>query len=188
MRLGGMRTIGSFAAMILLAGCAAGGGDSRDVASATATPGAAGAVTASPGAPSVSAEAPPEGCFLTDAEVMDATGTSLYRPTEGSFGPKGDGSCLYYLAPEQSGGFGCHCLGTNGPFDLEGQGTDWLKNTPGDGEMLSGVGDGAYYLAASRGDDLWAVKGQVGIHIGIDYQHLSAEQLSALANLALGRL
>ncbi len=186
MQLGGMRTIGSFAAMILLAGCAAGGGDSRDGASATATQ--ATQATSAQGSPSVSAEAPPDGCFLTDAEVMAATGTTLNRPTEGSFGPKGDGSCQYYLAPEQSGGFGCHCFGTNGPFDLEGQGTDWLKDTPGDGEMLSGVGDGAYYLAGTRGDELWAVKGQVGIHVGIDYQHLSAEQLSALATLALGRL
>lgn len=176
----------TFLAGLLLASCAPGG--AGDSTGAMETPSAT--VEASLEQPNGSSTdaASQAGCFLTNAEVTAATGTTLLRPTEGSMGPKGDASCLYYLAPEQTGGFGCHCLSTNGPFDLEGQGTDWLKDLPAGGQMVSGVGDRAAYLAEGGGDELWAVKGQIGIHISIDYQHLSADQMSDLARAAFARL
>jgi hypothetical protein len=124
------------------------------------------------------------GCFLTPAEVEAATGHALTSPPEASFGPKGDASCQYYLAGEPMvGAFGCHCLSTNGPFDLEGQGTAWLDPLSG-GETVPGVGDGAYVLKASTGSDFWAVKGQTGIHISISQQSLTVEQFTVLANAA----
>ena len=65
----------------------------------------------------------PTECFLTAAEVEAATGKTLTMPPEGSTGPKGDQSCQYYLGGAVPlGGFGCNCLLTTGPFDLQGQG------------------------------------------------------------------
>jgi hypothetical protein len=129
------------------------------------------------------------GCFLTPAEVEAATGRTLTRAPEGSFGPKGDASCLYYLEGELPiGAFGCHCLGTNGPFDLQGQGTAWLEPLPSDGETVPGVGDKAYLLNGSTGNEFWAVKGQIGIHLGIDGQSLTVEQFTVLANAAFDRI
>ena len=122
------------------------------------------------------------GCFLTPAEVEAATGNALTSPPEASFGPKGDASCQYYLAGEPMvGAFGCHCLSTNGPFDLQGQGTAWLDNLPSGGESVPGVGDGAYVFNGSTASDFWAVKGQTGIHISIAQQSLSVEQFTVLA-------
>lgn len=129
------------------------------------------------------------GCFLTQAEVEAATGKTLTMPPEGSTGPKGDQSCLYYLGGAVPlGGFGCNCLGTNGPFDLQGQGTAWLDPLPSGGETVPGVGDTAYMLNGSTGNDFWAVKGQIGIHISISYQFLTVEQFTTLANAAFGRI
>jgi hypothetical protein len=123
------------------------------------------------------------GCFLTPAEVEAATGHALTSPPEASFGPKGDASCQYYLAGEPMvGAFGCHCLGTNRPFDLEGQGTAWLDNLPSGGESVPSVGDRAYVVNGSTASDFWAVKGQTGIHIGIAQQSLTVEQFTVLAN------
>jgi len=84
--------------------------------------------------------------------------------------------------------FGCHCLATNGPFDLEGQGTAWLDNLPSGGESVPGVGDRAYVLNGSTASDFWAVKGQVGIHISISFQSLTVEQFATLANAAFGHI
>jgi hypothetical protein len=86
------------------------------------------------------------------------------------------------------GGFGCNCLSTNGPFDLQGQGTAWLDTGPSGGETVDGVGDGAYMLNSATGNDFWAVKGQVGIHIGISFQLLTAEQFATLANAGFGHI
>jgi hypothetical protein len=128
------------------------------------------------------------GCFLTPAEVEAATGHTLTSPPEASFGPKGDASCQYYLAGESMvGAFGCHCLSTNGPFDLQGQGTAWLDPLSG-GEIVPGVGDGAYVLKGSTASDFWAVKGQTGIHISIAQQSLTVEQFTVLANAAFGHI
>jgi len=129
------------------------------------------------------------GCFLTPAEVEAATGNALTSPPEASSGPKGDASCQYYLAGEPMvGAFGCHCLSTNGPFDLEGQGTAWLDNLPSEAEPVSGVGDGAYLLKGSTASDFWAVKGQSGIHISIAQQSLTVEQFTMLAHAAFGHI
>jgi hypothetical protein len=128
------------------------------------------------------------GCFLTPAEVEAATGHPLTSPPEASFGPKGDASCQYYLAGEPMvGAFGCHCLSTNGPFDLQGQGTAWLDPLQG-GETVPGVGDGAYVLNGSTASDFWAVKGQTGIHISIAQQSLTVEQFTVLANAAFDHI
>jgi hypothetical protein len=130
-----------------------------------------------------------EGCFLTAAEVEAATGHALTSPPDASFGPKGDASCQYYLAGEPMvGAFGCHCLSTNGPFDLEGQGTAWLDSLPSGGESVPGVGDGAYVFNGSTASDFWAVKGQTGIHISIAQQSLTVEQFTVLANAAFDRI
>lgn len=129
------------------------------------------------------------GCFLTPAEVEAATGHTLTSPPEASFGPKGDASCQYYLDGESMvGAFGCHCLSTNGPFDLQGQGTAWLDDLPSGGEDVPGVGDRAYIFNGSTGNDFWAVKGQTGIHISMSYQFLTAEQFTVLANAAFDRI
>jgi hypothetical protein len=79
-------------------------------------------------------------------------------------------------------------LSTNGPFDLQGQGTAWLNNLPPGGQTVPGVGDGAYFLMQSTASDFWAVKGQIGIHISIAFQSLTVEQFTTLANAAFGRL
>lgn len=129
------------------------------------------------------------GCLLTPAEVEAATGHTLSKPPEGSFGPKGDASCGYDLGGELPiGAFGCHCLSTNGPFDLQGQGTAWLDDLPSGGEDVPGVGDRAYIFNGSTGNDFWAVKGQTGIHISMSYQFLTAEQFTVLANAAFDRI
>jgi hypothetical protein len=129
------------------------------------------------------------GCFLTPAEVEAATDKTLTRPPEVSTGPKGDQSCLFYLRGEvPAGGFGCNCLETNGPFDLQGQGIAWLNTLPSGGETVTGVGDGAYMLNASTGNDFWAVKDQTGIHIGISYQFLTVEEFTTLANAAFDHI
>jgi len=126
---------------------------------------------------------------LTQAEVEGATEKTLTRPPEASTGPKGDQSCLYYLGGAvPPGGFGCNCLSTNGPFDLQGQGTAWLDPLPSGGETVPGVGDGAYVLNASTGNDFWAVKGQTGIHISISYQFLTVDQFTTLANAAFAHI
>jgi hypothetical protein len=139
--------------------------------------------------PSASRSMLTAGCFLTLAEVEAATGHALTSPPEASFGPKGDASCQYYLAGEPMvGAFGCHCLSTNGPFDLEGQGTAWLDNLPSGGESVSGVGDRAYVLNGSTASDFWAVKGQTGIHISIAQQSLTVEQFTVLANAAFDHI
>jgi hypothetical protein len=129
------------------------------------------------------------GCFLTTAEVEEATGKTLARPPEGSTGPKGDQSCQYYLGGAVPvGGFGCNCLATNGPFDLQGQGTAWLDPLRPGAEIVSDVGDGATLLNGSNGGDFWAVNDQTGIHISISYQFLTAEQFATLANAAFDRI
>jgi hypothetical protein len=121
--------------------------------------------------------------------VEAATGDALTGPPDASFGPKGDASCQYYLAGEPMvGAFGCHCLSTNGPFDLEGQGTTWLDNLPSGGESVPAVGDGAYVVTGSTASDFWAVKGQTGIHISIAQQSLTVEQFTELANAAFDRI
>jgi hypothetical protein len=130
----------------------------------------------------------PTGCFLTAAEVEAATGKTLTRLPEGSSGPKGDQSCQYYFGSAPPGGFGCSCLATNGPFDLQGQGIAWLEPLPPGGETVTGVGDQAYMLNASTGNDFWAVKDQTGIHISMSFQFLTVEQFSTLANAAFDRV
>jgi hypothetical protein len=180
-----MSRIGLFAAAALLVCLAACGS-----ASTSLSPGAShslgASVVPSPSlAPSVATLTP--GCFLTAAEVQSATGNALSAPPEGSSGPKGDQSCTYALTGGVVVGFGCHCLGTNGPFDLQGQGTAWLNNLPRGGQTVPGVGDGAYVLVQSTASDFWAVKGQIGIHISIAFQSLTVEQFTALANAAFGR-
>lgn len=130
----------------------------------------------------------PSGCFLTQAEVEAAAGKTLKMPPDGSTGPKGDQSCQYYFAGAPPGGFGCNCLGTNGPFSLQGQGTAWLDPLPPGGETVVDVGDQAYMFNASTGNDFWAVKGQTGIHIGISFQFLTVEQFTTLANAMFGRI
>jgi hypothetical protein len=130
----------------------------------------------------------PSGCFLTQAEVEAAAGKTLTMPPDGSTGPKGDQSCQYYFGGAPPGGSGCNCLQTNGPFDLQGQGTAWLDDLPSGGETVVGVGDEAYMFNASTGNDFWAVKGQTGIHIYISFQFLTVEQYSTLANAMFARI
>lgn len=183
-------TLTVMATLAFLAGCAASGPSPKPGASilpgASQSQEASLPVTAS--LPASDTTLTP-GCFLTSAEVEAATGKTLTKPPEASGGPKGDQSCQYYLeGTVPPGGFGCTCLGTNGPFDLQGQGTAWLDPLPPGGETVAGVGDEAYMFNASTGNDFWAVKGQVGIHIGISFQFLTAEQFTTLANAAFGHI
>ena len=129
------------------------------------------------------------GCFLTPAEVEAATGRTLSGPPDVSIGPKGDVSCTFQLGGQvPAGGFGCNCLDTYGPFDLKGQGTGWFQTFPPGGQMITGVADGAYLVSGYTGNDLYAVSGQTGIHIGINFQFLTAEEFSTLANAAFAHL
>jgi len=182
-------TITFIATVVLLAGCATSGPSAHPGASLL--PGKSQSQESSQAAtasvPAGDTTLTP-GCFLTPAEVEAATGKTLERPPEGSTGPKGDQSCQFYLGGAvPPGGFGCNCLSTNGPFDLQGQGTAWLDPRPG-GEPVPGVGDGAYLLQGSTASDFWAVKGQVGIHISISFQSLTVEQFVTLANAAFGHI
>lgn len=179
------RLLAPMAAIALLVGCseAAPSGPLKPSQLAEASQSPAATLSSMAGLPSGDATLK-AGCFLTPAEVEAATGHALTSPPEASFGPKGDASCQYYLAGESMvGAFGCHCLSTNGPFDLQGQGTAWLDPIAG-GETVPGVGDGAYVLNGSTASDFWAVKGQTGIHISIAQQSLTVEQFTVLANAA----
>lgn len=185
-----VRLLASIATLGLLAGCGGAGTSLSPGASLLPDPSQSQGASLAPTAslPAGDTMLTP-GCFLTPAEVEAATGKTLTRPPEGSTGPKGDQSCQYYLGGAvPPGGFGCNCLGTNGPFDLEGQGTAWLDGLPSGGETVPGVGDQAYMLNGSTASDFWAVKGQTGIHIGISYQFLTVEQFITLANAAFGRI
>src|SRR6266545_1047195 len=119
----GVRLLASAATLALLAGCAMAGPSPKLGASVLPGPSQSQGASLAPTAslPAGDTTLTP-GCFLTPAEVEAATGKTLTRPPEASTGPKGDQSCLYYLGAAPPGGFGCNCLGTNGPFDLEGQG------------------------------------------------------------------
>jgi hypothetical protein len=172
-----VRLLASMVSLALLVGCG-GAGTSQ-------SQGASLAPTASIPASDTTL---PAGCFLTPAEVEAATGKTLTMPPEGSTGPKGDQSCQYYFGGAPPGGFGCNCLATNGPFDLEGQGTAWLDPLPSGGETVPGVGDQAYMLNASTGNDFWVVKDQTGFHISMSFQFLTVEQFTTLANAAFGRI
>jgi hypothetical protein len=183
-------TIAFMATLALLAGCATSGPSPKAGASLSAGPSQSqeASLQATGSLPAGDTTLTP-GCFLTPAEVETATGKTLTRPPEASTGPKGDQSCQYYLAGTvPPGGFGCNCLATNGPFDLQGQGTAWLDPLPPGGETVPGVGDGAYMFNASTGNDFWAVKGQIGIHVGISFQFLTAEEFTTLANAAFGHI
>jgi hypothetical protein len=180
-----MSRIGPFAAAAFLVCLAACGSASTSLSPGASLLLGASVVPIPSLAPSATTLTP--GCFLTVAEVESATGHALSAPPEGSTGPKGDQSCSYALTGGAVAGFGCHCLSTNGPFDLQGQGTAWLKTLPG-GQTVPGVGDGAYFLMQSTASDFWAVKGQIGIHISIAFQSLTVEQFTTLANAAFGRL
>ena len=173
----------------LLAGCGGGKSSPSSVDSLSSAPSQSQATSLAPTAsPPTGGTTLSPGCFLTAAEVEAATGNTLTGPPQGSTGPKGDQSCQYPLGGDvPPGGFGCHCLSTNGPFDLEGQGTAWLEPLSG-GETVPGVGDGAYMLKASTATDFWAVKGQTGIHISIADQTLTVDQFAALANAAFGHI
>jgi hypothetical protein len=180
----GIKLVASVAMLALLAGCS-GTGSSQSPAASQSQEGSL-SPTASLPAGDTTLTA---GCFLTPAEVAAATGKTPIRPPEVSTGPKGDQSCQFYLGGEvPPGGFGCNCLGTNGPFDLAGQGTAWLDTLPPDSKPVPGVGDGAYIFNAATGNDFWAVKGQIGIHISISFQFLTVEQFTTLANAAFGHI
>jgi hypothetical protein len=178
------------ATLAFLAGCATTGSGGKPEVSLTPGPSQSqeGSLPATASLPAGDTTLTP-GCFLTPAEVEAATGKTLTKPPEASTGPKGDQSCQYYLeGTVPPGGFGCTCLSTNGPFDLQGQGTGWLDNLPPGGETVDGVGDEAYMFNASTGNDFWAVKGQTGIHISISFQFLTAEQFTTLANAGFGHI
>lgn len=182
------RLLAFTATLALLAGCATSGPSSKGGASNVPGPSQSleASLPATTSLPAGDTTLTP-GCFLTPAEVEAATSTTLERPPEGSTGPKGDQSCQFYLGGAvPPGGFGCNCLSTNGPFDLPER--TWLAPLPSGGERVPGVGDEAYLLNASTASDLWAVKGQVGIHISISYQSLTVEQFATLANAAFGHI
>ena len=131
------RLLAFVATLAFLAGCATTGSGGKPDISLLPGPSQAQAASLPAGDTTLT-----PGCFLTPAEVEAATGKTLTRPPEASTGPKGDQSCQFYLeGTVPPGGFGCTCLGTNGPFDLPG-GT-WLAPPPSGGETVPGVGDEA---------------------------------------------
>ena len=175
--------------LALLAGCGTTGPSPKSGASLLPGPSQSqpASLGPTPSRPAGDANLPPE-CFLTATEVEAASGRTLTRPPEGSTGPKGDYSCQYYFGGAPPGGFGCSCLATNGPLDLQGEETAWLDTLPPGGEAVTGAGDQAYLLNESTGNDFWAVKGRTVIHIGISFQFLTAEQFTTLANAAFARI
>ena len=180
----GIKVLAFVATLGILAGCS--GAGSSPSQGASQSPGARARSTAS--LPAADTTLTP-GCFLTPAEVEAATGKTPTKPPEASTGPKGDKSCQFDLGGEvPAGGFGCNCLATNGPTDLEGELTAWLDNLPPGGEKVPGVGDGAYLRNASTGNDFWVARGRISIHISISFQFLTVAQFTTLANAAFDHI
>jgi hypothetical protein len=77
-------------------------------------------------------------------------------------------------------------------FDAEGQGLhlwDSVRTDPTfpNATDISGLGDDAFVTGSPHVTDLWAVKGQIGLHI-MAGRALTTEQLAALARAAFARL
>lgn len=79
-------------------------------------------------------------------------------------------------------------------FDAQGDGVRLWDSVRTDATFpnatdISGLGDDAFVTGSPNVTDLWAVKGQVGLHIMTDRdQGLTAEQFAALARAAFDRL
>lgn len=83
-------------------------------------------------------------------------------------------------------------LGIN-VFAAEGDPTSWLdpvRDSFPDGVDVPGIGDAAFIDDQPRGHDLWAVQGQMQLHIFVSprLDPLTVEQFKVLAEAAFGRL
>jgi hypothetical protein len=126
------------------------------------------------------------GCPVTQAEMEAAVGQSMSAPQVGQPAKNMTQDCLFGFGPFTAGSVQILV------FDTEGLGTAMWDSARADAPGatdIPGLADVAFTTASPRANDLFAVKGSVGLHVYV-YAHdpLTVDQLAAIARAALARL
>jgi hypothetical protein len=129
------------------------------------------------------------GCPITVAEVEAAIGEVVSEPQVGIPIKSVTENCSF---PFRSVVLSLGSLSVL-VFDAQGAGTTMWDSVLTDPRWqnvtrIDGLGDAAFVTGSQRFTDLFAVKGQTGLHIFVDYgRTLSIEQFTALAKAVFSR-
>jgi hypothetical protein len=129
------------------------------------------------------------GCPITVAEVEAAIGEAVAEPQVGIPFKNVTENCSFAFRGVVVSLGSLSVL----VFDAQGAGTTMWDSVLTDPRWenvtrIDGLGDAAFVTGSQRFTDLFAVKGQTGLHIFVDYgRTLSIEQFTALAKAVLSR-